>query len=149
VLSCWDRVLIFGTLPGICFAGGMTSYRNERQVRIFDYPQFASPFRERLGENAERLAAEAGLEIEFLRQRNFRKQDRVKELLTRRGKHAGLVVVFSAMEPCSTYKPWHDKQTGRTFLKPDEGKCPHYYFYCGVSRNALQLRPRKNPSLSG
>jgi len=33
------------------------------------------------------------------------------------------------MEPCSTYKPWHDKQTGRTFLKPDDGKCLHYYFY--------------------
>jgi hypothetical protein len=33
------------------------------------------------------------------------------------------------MEPCSTYKPWHDKQTGKTFLKPDDGKCLHYYFY--------------------
>jgi hypothetical protein len=22
VLGCWDRVLIFGTLPKICFAGG-------------------------------------------------------------------------------------------------------------------------------
>jgi len=33
------------------------------------------------------------------------------------------------MEPCSTYKPWHDKQSGKTFLKPDQGKCLHYYFY--------------------
>jgi len=26
VLSCYDRILIFGTLSNICFAGGMTSY---------------------------------------------------------------------------------------------------------------------------
>jgi hypothetical protein len=26
-------------------------------------------------------------------------------------------------------QPWHDKQTHRTFLKPDQGKCLHYYFY--------------------
>ena len=129
VLSCWDRVLVFGTLPKICFAAGMTSYLNERRVRIFDYPRFAEPFRDELRENAKRLATEAGLEIEFVRKRNFRKEDRVKEILARRGDQAGLVAIFSAMEPCSTYKPWHDKQTGRTFLKPDDGKCLHYYFY--------------------
>jgi hypothetical protein len=38
-----------------------------------------------LRENAERLAAEAGIEIDLIRRCNFRKQDRVKELLTRRG----------------------------------------------------------------
>jgi hypothetical protein len=26
VLSCWDRMLVFGTLPQICYAEGMTSY---------------------------------------------------------------------------------------------------------------------------
>ena len=129
VLSCWDRMLIFGTLPKICFAGGMTSYLYEHQIKIFDYPRFAEPFRNQLRENAERLAAENGIEIEFLRKRNVRKEDRVKEILARRGDHPGLVCIFSAMEPCSTYKPWHNKQTGRTYLLPDDGKCLHYYFY--------------------
>jgi len=128
VLSCWDRMLIFGTLPKICFAGGMTSYLYEHQIKIFDYPRFAEPFRNQLRENAERLAAENGIEIEFLRKRNVRKEDRVKEILARRG-DPGLVCIFSAMEPCSTYKPWHNKQTGRTYLLPDDGKCLHYYFY--------------------
>ena len=45
VLSCWDRILLFGTLPKICFAEGMTSYLYERKIRIFDYPKFAEPFR--------------------------------------------------------------------------------------------------------
>ena len=129
VLGCWDRILVFGTLPKICFAGGMTSFLYERNIRIFDYPKFAEPFRNRIRENAEKMAAEAGIEIEFIRKRNFRKEDRVKEILASRGEQSGLVCIFSAMEPCSTYKPWHDKQTGKTYLVPDDGKCLHYYFY--------------------
>src|ERR1043166_10059308 len=41
----------------------------------------------------------------------------------------GLVHILPAMESCSTYKPWHDKKTGETYLKPDHGRCLHYYFY--------------------
>jgi hypothetical protein len=107
----------------------MTSYLYERKIRIFDYPRFAEPFRNELRDNAERLAAEAGIEIEFLRKRNARKEDRVKEILAKRGNHPGLVCILSAMEPCTTYKPWHNKGTGKTSLLPDDGKCLHYYFY--------------------
>jgi hypothetical protein len=39
------------------------------------------------------------------------------------------VHVISAMETCATYQPWHDKPSGRTFLRPDTTKCLHYYFY--------------------
>jgi hypothetical protein len=129
VLGCWDRLLIFGTLPKICYAEGMTSYRYAKQVRIFDYPKFAEPFREQLRENAEQLAKANGIEIEFIRKRNQRKEDKVKEILAKRGEAPGLVCILSVMEPCSTYKPWHDKKTGKTFLRPDDGKCLHYYFY--------------------
>ena len=129
VLGCWDRMLMFGTLPKICYAEGMTSYLYEKRVRIFDYPKFAEPFRNQLRENAERLAAENGIEIEFIRKRNVRKEDRVKAILAQRGEQPGLVCIFSAMEPCSTYKPWHNKQRGKTYLLPDDGKCLHYYFY--------------------
>jgi len=129
VLGCWDRVLLFGTLPKICYAEGMTSYLYGKQVRIFDYPKFAEPFRNQLRENAEALAAASGIVIEFIRKRNVRKEDLVKAALAKRGDHPGLVCILSVMEPCSTYKPWHDKQTGKTFLRPDDGKCLHYYFY--------------------
>ena len=36
VLSCYDRILIQGTLPGLCYAEGMTAYLKARQIRIFD-----------------------------------------------------------------------------------------------------------------
>src|SRR5207244_2222719 len=78
VLSCYDRILIFGTLPNICFAEGMTSYLYAHKVRIFDYPRFAQPFREELRLNAERLAAESGITIEHIRKKNIRKEDLVQ-----------------------------------------------------------------------
>ena len=129
VLSCYDRILIQGTLPGLCYAEGMTAYLKARQILIFDYPRFAQPLRDALRQNAERLATQHGLEIMFIRKRNFRKEDRVKEILAKRGDHPGLVCIFSAMEPCASYRPWHDKKTGKTYLRPDDGKCLHYYFY--------------------
>ena len=121
--------MIFGTLPKICYAAGMTSYLYERKIRIFDDPKCAEPFRNALRGNAERLAADNRIEIEFLRKRNVRKEDRVKVILSKRGDHPGLVCILSAMEPCSTYKPWHNKNTGKSCLLPDDGKCLHYYFY--------------------
>jgi len=130
VLSCFDRVVITGTLPDLCHAGAMTTYLGARDIRLFDYPRWAEPFRDELRTHAERLAQETGLPIEFIRRvKDFRKEERIKRLLAQRGDHPGLVHIFSAMEPCPSYKPWHDKRSGQTFLKPIDAKCLHYYFY--------------------
>ena len=108
----------------------MTSYFYEHQIRTFDYPKWAEPLREALRTNMERIAAENGIEIEFVRtKKSFRKEDRVKEVLEKRGEHPGVVCILSAMEPCSSSKPWHDKKAHKTYLKPDDGKCLHYYVY--------------------
>ena len=85
--------------------------------------------RERVREAAARLAATAGAEIEHIARSHIRKEEVVAKVLDRRGDHPGLVHVISAMEACSAYKPWHDKATDKTFLRPDSGKCLHYYFY--------------------
>lgn len=129
VLNCYDRVMLTGTLPQLCYADGMTAYLNTKHIRIFDYSQFAAPLRDQIRDRAEALATANGLQIEFVRQKNFRKEDRIQQILKKRGHHPGLVHIFSAMETCTSYKPWHDKKTHKTFLKYDTGKCLHYYFY--------------------
>jgi hypothetical protein len=58
VLSCYDRVVVTGTLPTVCYADGMTGFLSARGIRIFDYPAFASTLRDRVRERA--VAAEAG-----------------------------------------------------------------------------------------
>jgi len=129
VLSCFDRVVITGTIPGICHAAGMTQFLYNNGIRIFDYSKWAEPLREQIRVNAEQLAQEHGVQIEFIRRKDFRKQKRIKQIISKRGDHPGLVHIFSAMEPCPSYKPWHDKNSHRTFLKPKDAKCLHYYFY--------------------
>jgi len=129
VLSCFDRVVITGTIPEICHAKAMTDHLFLAKIRIFDYTKFAEPLRDEIRNNAERLAQENGLEIEFIRKKDFRKEKRLKKILAERGDYPGLVHIFSAMEPCPSFKPWHDKKTGKTFLKSTEAKCLYYYFY--------------------
>ncbi len=129
VLSCYDRIIISGTLPEICYAGGMTSYLYRQGVRIFDYPKFAEPFRDQIRQNAERISKEHDLDIFFINKSDIRKEAIVEKTLSERGYHSGIVQIFSAMESCSSYKPWHDKSSGKTFLKGSQSKCLHYYFY--------------------
>ena len=129
VLSCYDRIVITGTLPGACYAQGMTSFLYSRGIRIFDYARFAEPLRERIRARAQEACAEAGIEIEHINKPHIRKEEVVAKVLARRGEHPGLVHVISAMESCASYKPWHDKNSGKTYLRPDSGKCLHYYFY--------------------
>lgn len=128
-LSCYDRMVVTGTLPQVCYAQGMTAFLNARGIRIFDYPRFAEPLRDAIRSRAREVAEAAGLDIEHIAKSHIRKEDVVAKVLRRRGDHPGLVHVISAMEACNSYRPWHDKASGRTFLKPDTGKCLHYYFY--------------------
>jgi hypothetical protein len=130
VLDCYDRVLISGHLQPLAYAKGMTKYLYEQGIRIFDYPQFAHPLRDMIRANAEQIAKENGLEIEFISQPGqFRKEERVQALIQERGSQPGLVHIFSAMEQCPAYQPWHNKESHKTYLKPKTSKCLHYYFY--------------------
>ena len=128
-LSCYDRLVITGTLVDIGYARAATGWLGSHGIRVFDFPKWADQLREALRENAEAVAQSNGLEIDFIAKKNFRKEERIKAIIAERGDHPGLVHIFSAMEPCGAYKPWHDKNTHRTFLKNTPGKCLHYYFY--------------------
>ena len=102
VISCWDRLLIRGMLTTVGYPAGRTAYLSARGIRIFDFHEFAKPLTASVKAHAERLAAEAGLEIHYIRKKDFRKQDRIREVLAERGHHPGLVWVFSAWQPGNT-----------------------------------------------
>lgn len=129
VLSCYDRIIVTGTLPGACYAGGMTSFLYARGIRIFDYPRFAEPLRDRIRERAMEVCEANAVSIEHVNKNHIRKEDLVARVLAARGDAPGLVHVISAMESCPSYKPWLDKSNGHVYLRGDTGKCLHYYFY--------------------
>lgn len=105
-LSCYDRIVITGTLPGVCYARGMTCYLYANQIKVFDYAkQFADPLRNKIRDNAQLLAKAHGVAIEHVNNSHLRKEDLVSKVLMQRGDHPGLVHILSAMEACSAYEP--------------------------------------------
>lgn len=86
-ITCYNRIIIYGYIPGWNYAEGMTSYLKANSIRIFDFSSFSQPFTEQIRQNAQRIADENGIEIEFIRRlRAFRKDDRIQEILSQTGK---------------------------------------------------------------
>jgi hypothetical protein len=146
VLSCYDRVVITGTIPVICYAEGMTRYLHANGIRIFDHPEFAMELRDRVRDAAASLAAAAGVTIEHIAKSHIRKEEVVARVLAQRGEHPGLVHIISAMEACDSYRAWHDKATGKNFVRPDSGKCLHYYFYFMMAFRSCARDCNETPS---
>lgn len=96
VLSCFDRVVIQRTIPSVCHAKAVETLLHARDIRMFDYgPLFADPFRQSVRAHVDRIAAEEGIEIEYIKKpKGYRKEDRIREIVARRGGHPGLVHIF-------------------------------------------------------
>lgn len=128
-LSCFDRVVLSGILPHVCYPGGMTEFLNNHGVLLKDYPRFAEPLRDEVRANMESIAAKESLEIKFVRYRSFRKEEHVHQIVEQRGSHPGLVAILSAMETCPSYEYRGSDRTGNHRLRGKDNKCLHYYVY--------------------
>ncbi|MBK7235285.1 MAG: hypothetical protein IPI02_06530 [Sterolibacteriaceae bacterium] len=119
VLSCcYDRIVITGTLLRRVFRRGHDQLRTpvDPYLRLpavraaFCGSAFAMPLR-----RWQRSTAPGSVDIA---KAHVRKEDVVATGFAALGDAPGLVHVISAMETCATYQPWHDKASGRTFLRP-------------------------------
>jgi hypothetical protein len=129
VLSCFDRVVVTGVLPDIAHKDAMEHHLWRQGLSSLDLPRYFEPMKAELVAHAEAIAREHGLTVEYIARKNFRKDERIKEILAARGEEPGLVHIFSGIEPCNTFRAGTRKDTGRIFLAPRQGKCLHYYFY--------------------
>ena len=129
VLGCYDRVILTGTLVDVAHPEAVTARRYALHLRCFDRKLFAQPLRDQVRDQAIRVARQAGRQLEFRERRGLRKEDRIAGILEKRGRHPGLVPVFSARESCKCFKPWPDQKTGKTGLQLTGGRCRHSYFY--------------------
>ena len=69
-ITCYDRMIIQGHIPGWSHTEGMTTYLKANGIRIFDFANFSWPLTEQVQANAQRIADENGIEIEFIRKLN-------------------------------------------------------------------------------
>ena len=133
-IGCFDRVIVMGTLPGLCYPQGMTCHLNHHQIRIFDYAKFAQTYRDIIRENAESLAKSIGFKkIHYIRNHNTKTGDIVKAHLAKLKKKGqaveGLFYIISCKELNSYYKPKYNEKRGECYLERDWAPSLHYYFY--------------------
>jgi hypothetical protein len=94
-----------------------------------DFPHFAKDYTSKIRDHIASVAKANNIDIDFVRNYSDPKENRVARIIKTRGDQPGIVCILSAMESCSTFEPWHDKKTGKAFLRHDSGKCLHYYVY--------------------
>src|SRR5438093_10547797 len=85
VLSCYERIIIEGTLPEISHAHGMTAYLTNKEFRNFDYVKFAEPLKDLIKQNAEQINKSNKQQNEFVCNTSFHIEDLLNSQLIIRG----------------------------------------------------------------
>ena len=134
VLSCYDRVLINGVAGAhgcsFGYAGGMGCFFNLNHFKTFDFADKFKPVTAAIIANAENIAGSNGIQVEYIRSpKAFRKEDKIREIVEKRGMAEGLVHIFSELEINTTYKPWYNRESGTYCFQSVHTKCLTYYFY--------------------
>ncbi len=128
-LSCFDRIILYGTFGNIAYPDAMAWELKQANCKLIDYTKgFANELRLEIRDHVKELATREGITIEHVNTYD-RKESLIARVLEKRGEHAGIVHIISAMERCSCFKVGKNYKTGFLQLQWDVGKCLHYYVY--------------------
>lgn len=128
-LACFDRLIIWGTLPAVSHVGGMMAHLTAAGTRLAQFTDRARELRDRLMKHLERTAEAEGVPIEYLASASIRKEARVQEIIRVRGDHPGLVHIFSVVEPAQVFEAKLGVRSGNPHLVRRRRPCKHYYLY--------------------
>jgi hypothetical protein len=129
-ISCFDRVIISGTLNKWGYSEGMFSYLMRNNIRIMDFPKFAKGYNEKIREKVEAAAKAEGIKIENIRKPGrFDKEEEIKKILSRTDKKEGIVHIYSSMEISGGYEGKYDHKNKKVSLHNITPRCLNYYIY--------------------
>lgn len=129
VLSGFDRVRFRGTLRWLCYADGLGRWLSTMKVLLKDFGSLTQRVTEGIRAAAETLAAAAGRPTRYLASPAQSKEDCARALAAQDGVQAGLIGVFTAVEPCQSFYIARDRARRQLVLRGAQRKCLHYYFY--------------------
>jgi len=128
-LRCFDRVIMHGTLIDVAHPGALLVSMQAAGFKPRDLARFAQPINQAVRDHIVGLARREGVEIEVVRRKNFRQEDRVAAILKTRGTHPGLVHIFAVKEGARVYDTRHARADGYALVIARPGACTHYYLY--------------------
>src|SRR5947208_15728329 len=125
VLNCFDRMLFRGYLP-IMSGWAMAEFLNSLDLKFSNLKPFLMENAQRVKDHALAMATKHNRPYVYL-QGKIRMEDAAKEMAKRDGITAGLVCIFSIVQPCRSFAFRFEK--GRPFVQSAKRKCLHLYFY--------------------
>jgi hypothetical protein len=100
-----------------------------QKVLVKDFKPFALALTERIKLLAKEAADKAGRPVRYLNRGSESKEELARGLARRDRIKEGLVAVFSAVEPCTTYTVRGNRETKQLDLVLQQSRCTHLYHY--------------------
>ena len=116
ILSGFDRLRFRGTLRLLFQPQAMEVYLNCCHVLIKHFSHFAQQLTDKIKAQAYEAARQAGRPVQYLSRSDISKEDLARQMARRDGIGAGLIAVFSAVEPCLSYSVRGDRQSRQIHL---------------------------------
>lgn len=104
-------------------------YLSRQGVLVKDFKEFALMMTARVKEMAMGAAGAAGRPMHYLTRSAQSKEDLAREIAHKDRIKEGLIAVFSAVEPCTSYTVRGNRETKKLDLVLQPSRCTHLYHY--------------------
>jgi len=128
-LSGFDRLRFRGTKRLLASVKGMLSYLWQMDLLLKDFKAHALSMTEQIRAATEQAAQAAGRPVQYLPSSSQSKEELARQIAARDGIRAGLIAVFSCVEPCWSYEIHRNRSHQHIELQGGQRKCLHYYHY--------------------
>ena len=107
----------------------METWLLRQDVLVKDFKPFALALTEKIKSTAKAAAEAAGRPWRYLVRGGESKEDLARQIAARDKVKSGLIAIFSAVEPCTSYTVRGNRETKRLDLVLQPSRCTHLYHY--------------------
>jgi hypothetical protein len=127
--SSFDREIITGSIIPISYAEGVMKYLSANGILLKDFTLYAETLAQKIKDNATSIAERENVHYQYLNSSKIKKDELIKSILSKRGKHPGLVAILSALEIENSFDIYRNKDKQKLEIVPRQRKCLHIYYY--------------------
>jgi hypothetical protein len=128
-LCGFDRLRFHGTLRMLYQPEVLETWLLRQDVLVKDFKPFALALTEKIKATAKAAADAAGRPWRYLLRGDDSKEDLARAIAARDKVKSGLIAVFSAVEPCTSYTVRGNRETKMLDLVLQPSRCTHLYHY--------------------
>ena len=129
VLSGFDRLVLRGTLRGICYPEGMEGYLSGSSVLLKDFACHVHQVSTRLKQASLAVAEKLGRTVKYLASSQVSKEKVAQAIAAEQKITVGPVCVLTCVETCQTFEVHRNAESKRLELEGRLRKCLFLYHY--------------------